>query len=62
MFSFDSKIKTVCIALALAPSLFAEVRASASETMSSQAETMTLVVQQLVEMVGASERAEMATA
>ncbi len=62
MFSFDSTIKTVCIALALAPSLFAEVRASASETMSSQAETMTLVVQQLVEMVGASERAEMATA
>ena len=62
MFSFDFKIKTVCIALALAPSLFAEVRASASETMSSQAETMTFVVQQLVEMVGASESAEMATA
>ena len=61
MFSFDSTIETVCIALALAPSLFAEVRASASETMSSQAETMTFVVQQLVEMVGASESAEMAT-
>ena len=31
MFSFDSKIKTVCIALALAPSLFAEVRAATAE-------------------------------
>ncbi len=35
----------------------AEESASASETMSSQAETMAHVVQQLVEMVGASERA-----
>ena len=34
----------------------AEESASASETMSSQAETMAHVVQQLVEMVGASER------
>jgi len=40
----------------------AQESASASETMSSQAETMTLVVQQLVEMVGASEGQEMAHA
>ncbi len=35
VFSFDFKIKTVCIALALAPSLFAELRVTTAEAVKS---------------------------